>query len=273
MVEETKNDRRDTLRIGWFTTANGPGSRGMFTAVLDAIRNGTLNAEFEFVFINRERGQTVPTDSFINLAENHDIPTITLSSREFRGQHGNAPWSQLREPYDREVLSKLASFKPDISVMAGYMLFAPEISRQMLILNQHPALPGGTIGKWQDANWDVIEDGRDRHGVMMHIATPELDRGPVVSTCSFPVRGPQFDALWKDTRNQDIAYLRKSGDESLPLFAAIRQAGLIRERPLVVATLKAIDDHEIDLGDLRAEHPIEPLDMTDRIERELSLVP
>ena len=157
----------------------------MFTAVLNAIQSGHLNAEFEFVFVSRERGQTAPTDSFLDLTAANNVETVTLSSQRFRRDNDGAPWSKLREAYDKAALSALERFSPDVSVMAGYMLYAPEISRRMLILNQHPALPGGTIGKWQDAVWDVIENQDDRHGAMMHIATPELDRGPVASFLRF----------------------------------------------------------------------------------------
>ncbi len=262
----SRNPTRRPLRVGWFTTANGPGSRGMFTAVLDAIQSGRLNAEFEFVFVSRERGQTAPTDSFLDLTEANEIPTVTLSSQRFRRVHYRKPWSQLRGAYDEAVLSKLEDFAPDVSVMAGYMLFAPEISRSMLILNQHPALPGETIGKWQDAVWDVIENNDDRYGAMMHVATPELDRGPVATHCSFSVRGPELDPYWENAKASDIGQLRRVGDESMPLFAAIREAGVKRERPLVVETLKAVADGEIDLRSIADGRHSEPVDMTDRVE-------
>ena len=222
MVRATQPTDRRALRIGWFTTANGPGSRGMFTAVLESIQSGNLNAKFEFIFVNRERGQTGPTDSFIDLAESNGIPTVTISSAKFRQQRRPSMWSELRTEFDQAVLGRLARFAPDVSVMAGYMLFAPEVSRRMLCLNQHPALPGGMIGKWQDAIWDVIEQDADEHGSMIHIATPELDRGPVVTTCSFTLRGPNYDHLWQDASHRNIAALRRANDEKLPLFAAIR---------------------------------------------------
>ncbi len=254
------------LRIGWFTTANGPGSRGMFEAVLQAINSNQLNATFEFVFVNRERGQTGPTDSFLDLATTNEILTITLSSQRFRLAHDRKPWAQLRDAYDNVALSSLERFSPDVSIMAGYMLYAPEISRRMLILNQHPALPGGTVGKWQDAVWDVVENNQDRHGSMMHIATPELDRGPVVTYCSFSVRVGEFNPLWKDAQQCDIRELRNKGDENLPLFTAIREAGLKRERSLVVETLKAVADGEIDLSAIAAGTHFRPVDMTDAVE-------
>ncbi len=269
-ADHPKQSNRNQLRIGWFTTANGPGSRGMFTAVLDAINSGALAARFEFVFVSRERGQTDPTDDFMDLVEANDIPLVTLSSLKFRRANDNVPWDQLRDAFDRAILAKVADFKPDVSVMAGFMLFTPGVSRQLLCLNQHPALPGGTIGKWQDAIWDVIEQDQERHGSMVHIATPELDRGPVATFCSFPIRGRNFDPKWEDVENQNIHSLRRAGNENLPLFTAIRQAGIKRERPLVVETLKAAANREIDLKAIAAGTINEPIDMTDRVESALS---
>ncbi len=268
---DSYNPTRRPLRIGWFTTANGPGSRGMFTAVLDAIRSRHLNAEFEFVFVSRERGQTAPTDSLLDLTEANNIETVTFSSQRFRRDNHGAPWSKLREAYDNAVLSALDRFTPDVSVMAGYMLYAPEISRRMLVINQHPALPGSTIGKWQDAVWDVIEKNEDRHGAMMHIATPELDRGPVATYCSFSVRGPEFNPYWEDAKASDIDQMRRARDESLPLFAAIREVGLKRERPLVVETLKAVANGEIDLSEIAAGMQSRPIDMTEAVEAAVAL--
>lgn len=242
----------------------------MFEAVLKAIETDHLNATFEFVFVNRERGQTEPTDSFLDLADAKGIPTITLSSYRFRRKNDNAPWSQLRDQFDRAVLSEVRGFNPDISVMAGYMLFAPEISRNMLVINQHPALPGGTIGTWQDAIWDVIEKRDDRHGSMIHIATPELDRGPALTTCTFSVRGPKFDDLWEDARDSNVPQLRASGEEAFPLFAAIRNAGVKRERPLVVETLRAIADGDIDPSGYIDVDEKNPIDLTAKVEAAIS---
>ena len=266
MVKATHPTDRQSLRIGWFTSANGPGSRGMFTGVLNAIQSGHLNAKFEFVFVNRERGQTNPTDSFLDLAETGGIPTVTLSSTKFREKHKPSTWPEIRKEFDHAVLARLAPFNPDISIMAGYMLFAPEISRRMLCLNQHPALPGGTIGKWQDAVWDIIAQDAHEHGSMIHIATPELDRGPVVTTCSFSVRGPSYDHLWEDVSRRDIAQLRRASDENIPLFAAIREAGVKREQPLVVETLKAIADGKIDLAAIAQGSQSSPVDTTEQVE-------
>ena len=68
------------LRLGWFSTGRGEGSRGLLTAALDAIDSGRLNAQIEFVFVNRERGQHEGTDRYMDLVESRGIPLVTLSS-------------------------------------------------------------------------------------------------------------------------------------------------------------------------------------------------
>ena len=70
-----------TLRLGWFTTARGPGSRAMYEAVAGAIATGELNAEFTFVFCNRERGEDETTDGFLDLVEANGHPLVALHRR------------------------------------------------------------------------------------------------------------------------------------------------------------------------------------------------
>ncbi len=254
------------LRIGWLTTANGDGSLGMFQAILEAIDSERLNGSIEFVFVNRARGQTAPTDRFLDLVVSREIPLVTLSSLRFRREHGNAPWRELRSDFDLTAIDMLSDFDPDVTVQAGYMLYAPILCERFLMLNQHPALPGGTIGMWQDAVWDVIQNQDAETGSMIHLSTSELDRGPVASLCRFSVRGPEFDPLWNDVACLDIKQLRADRTEELPLFKAIRAAGLLRERPLVVETLQAVTEGLIDLNSLECDDSFQPLDLTESVE-------
>jgi phosphoribosylglycinamide formyltransferase-1 len=46
------------------------------------------------------------------------------------------------------------------------------------MINLHPAAPGGPTGTWQEVIWQLIEGRAVETGVMMHLVTPELDRGP-----------------------------------------------------------------------------------------------
>ena len=69
--------------------------------------------------------------------------------------------------------------------MAGYMLISsPAFCRRYAILNLHPALPGDPTGTWQQVIWQLLEDDAAETGAMMHLATAQLDRGPVRSATS-----------------------------------------------------------------------------------------
>lgn len=237
------------LKIGWFSTGRGEGSYGLLKSALDAMGSGDLPVELAFVFVNRVRGQTKLTDRFLGLVESRDIPLVTLSSRDFRRSHDNRPWPELRESFDRAAIELLRPYSADIAVHAGYMLIAPLLCSEYLTLNLHPALPGGTIGMWQQAVWDVITEGLNETGAMIHVSTKDVDEGPVLATAKFSVRGVGFDSLWSEITGFDpsaLEDLKKDPGEDLPLFRAIREAGLIRERPLLIETLKAVAGGRID---------------------------
>lgn len=237
---------KSPLKVGWFSTGRGEGSYGLLSSALEAIDSGDLPAELAFVFVNRVKGQTKRTDRFLELVESRGIPLVTLSSRDFRRNNDNKPWAELREAFDEAAIELLRPHKADIAVHAGYMLIAPLLCSEYLTLNLHPALPGGTIGMWQQAVWDVITEGLDETGAMIHVSTEDVDEGPVLSTATFSVRGAEFDSLWADVNGADFDALKGEPGEDLPLFKAIREAGLLRERPLLIETLKAVGEGRIE---------------------------
>ncbi len=252
------------LRLGWFSTGRGEGSSGLLLAALDAIDSGALKARIEFVFCNREKGQAEGSDQFISLVQSRGIPLVSFSSQRFRKEHGSRPWVELREDFDRAAMDLLKQYTPGVSVNAGYMLIAPLLCRAHRMINLHPALPGGPVGTWQQVIWELISEQAVESGAMVHVVTEEVDGGPVLSCCRFPVRGPVFDALWDDVKGRAVAELMKSPGEALPLFKAIRQAGVIRERPLLAQTLIAIADGRLDVAEAGAKLPV---DLTRDVER------
>lgn len=40
------------LKLGWFSTGRGPGSRNLLREVMEKKEDGTLDVEFSFVFCN-----------------------------------------------------------------------------------------------------------------------------------------------------------------------------------------------------------------------------
>lgn len=234
------------LRIGWFSTGRGEGSQKLLRATVEAIREHRLEAEIAFVFSNRERGQFPPTDAFFDQIASYEIPLITLSDASFRKQRGGEvaragqPLPAWRTEYDTAVLELLRPHAFDTGMLAGYMLIAtqPLLSWRPL-LNLHPAAPDGPPGTWQDVTWWLMRTQPDHSGVRVHLVTESLDAGPIVTYCTYPLRGPTIDLLWRQAEQRGLDEVRGTDGESNPLFREIRRRGAARELPLVVETLRA----------------------------------
>ena len=231
------------LRIGWFSTGRGEGSRGLIRFVRKAIDEGSLDAEIEFVFSNREPGETEGSDQFFDLVRSYNLPMVTLSSSRYRREHGGGPIANHREGFDREVIRLLGSYQPDVCVLAGYMLICSgEMCHRYPLLNLHGALPDGPTGTWQSVIWQLIAARSTQTGAMIHLATEEVDRGPVLSHCVVPLTGETFDPHWNAIRGKDVEQTRTKEGEDLPLFQLIREAGYRREPYLILETLRAVAD-------------------------------
>lgn len=270
-----------TLKLAWFATARGQTSGTLFAAALEAIEDERLDAEIAVVFCNRAPGEDANTDAFLEQVRASGIPLVTLSSRDFRKRVGGEiarkgeTLPEWRREYDREVMRALEPYPFDIGVLAGFMLiFGDEPTARWDLLNLHPAAPGGPVGIWQDVIWQLVAENADRAGVMMHLATPDLDQGPVVTYCTYPIRGPAFDPLWRDVECRTLNEARADKGEDLPLFKAIRQAGVAREVPLVIETLRAFADERIRITDKHVVDAngrlIEGYDLTAAIEADLA---
>ncbi len=228
------------LNIGWFSTGRGPGSRGLLQFVQERLERNPIDARISFVFSNREWGEADGSDQFFRLVESYNIPLVTLSSTAFRRAAGS-PWSQLRPAYDRVVMEALSDYRPDLCVLAGYMLIVGgAMCRRYPLLNLHPALPDGPIGTWREVIWTLIEQRDARTGAMLHLATEQVDRGPVISYCTAPLDGPDLAPYWQGIASRDLPTLRAEQGENLPLFQQIRQAEYRREPYLLYETLRAL---------------------------------
>ena len=240
------------LRIGWFSTGRGPGSQALLKTVCEQIKQGRLPLEIAYVFCNRARGELEPADQFLDLVERYGLPAVTLSSNEFRKQSGGAiartgePLPGWRIDYDRAILRRVEPFGTQIAVLAGYMLIAPELCRHMALLNLHPAAPGGPVGIWQDVIWQLVTKRATQSGITVFRATPQLDAGPALTYCQYPLIDAAIAPLWKSIEDQEIEGIRGRHGESLPLFAEIRRRGAARESPLLIATLAALASGRID---------------------------
>jgi folate-dependent phosphoribosylglycinamide formyltransferase PurN len=84
---------------------------------------------------------------------------------------------------------------------------------------------------------------------MMHMVTPELDKGPVVSYCKFPITGEPFDKYWKAVAGRTVDEIKQSQGEDNELFKVIREHGLKREFPLILSTMAAFSSGRVVISD------------------------
>jgi len=220
--------------------------------VHSSIKRGDIKAEISFVFCNRETGESAESDSFIKLVGEYKIPLVCFSYRKYRSERGmrnprmGEPLPQWRLDYDREVMKRLDEFHPDLNVLAGYMLITgSEMCQKYDIINLHPAAPGGPKGMWQEVIWQLIDEQAEETGVMMHLVTPELDMGPAVTYCTFSVRGERFDEYRQEIKGLSVKDIQEKEGENNSLFKLIRQYGLARELPLIVATVMAFSEGKV----------------------------
>jgi len=266
------------LRLGWFSTARGTTSPRLLAAAWDEIAAGRLRAQIAVVFCNREPGEDPQTDIFLEQVRGYGLPLVCLSSLRFRRERGapparaGQPLPEWRHEFDREVMRRLEPYHFDLGVLAGYMLVVTEeMCRRFDLLNLHPAAPGGPKGTWQEVIWQLIEAQAQTAGVMIHLATPEVDAGPPVTYCTYPIHGGAFDRPWKEIEGRDITTIRATEGEANTLFIEVRRHGVARELPLVVETLRAFAEGRVRIVDKRlldaSGRPVQGYDLTAEIER------
>lgn len=272
-------------KIGWFSTGRGPGSRNLLKTILDNIKGGVVNAEISFVFCSREEGEAEGSDLYLKMVLDNGLNLVSFSSRNFnpemrrKGKGNPDVMRQWRIAYDREIMSRLTHYTSDINVLAGYMLIVgEEMCDKYDLINLHPAAPDGPAGTWQEVIWKLIESKAEQSGVMIHLVTKELDKGPPITYCTFPLRGESIDPLWESheqaLRKQSLDQIIHEEGESYPLFKEIRRRGAIRELPLIVQTLKTFSEGKIliDNHQVLVENHLQqqPYCLTEQIEASLT---
>jgi phosphoribosylglycinamide formyltransferase-1 len=246
------------LNIGWFSTGRDEAARQLLQAVQDKSYSGEINGKISFVFSNREPGEAKESDLFFELVRSYNIPLVCLSHKKFKTDGEEKDW---RIKYDKVVSKKIELFAPDLCVLAGYMLIvSEELCQRYNMINLHPAPPGGPTGSWQEVIWTLLHNKADTAGAMMHLVTPELDKGPAISYCLFSIKDEPFAEYWqKDDKNM--------------LFRLIRQHELAREFPLIVLTLQSLSRGEVGIKDRRVidaqGKPIKGYDLSAKIDREM----
>ena len=142
-------------------------------AFIRAIAEGTLDARIAAVISN------VAGAPGLDLARQAGLPTRILP-------HGDFPD---RESFDAALGDEVASHKPDLVILAGFMrILTPEFVDRFagMLLNIHPSL----LPKYPGLNTHqrAIDAGDAEAGATVHYVTGELDGGPPIMQVRLPIQ-------------------------------------------------------------------------------------
>lgn len=117
-----------------------------------------------------------PEADGIEIAKNLGVHVDILPHKDFDD----------REAFDAALVSKIKSYNPDITVLAGFMrLLTPVFTESIKAINIHPSLL--PLFKGKDGIRESFESGMDRGGVTVHYVTAEMDSGEIVLQESVPI--------------------------------------------------------------------------------------
>ena len=149
-------------------------------AILDACAAGRLWAEVVLVVSNRKDAYGLVRAARVG------VPTLYFPLRPYRERGLD------RTDYDRDLAERIAPYRPDLIVLAGWMHILSSAFLDRLpgrVIHLHPALPGMFPGR--DAIRRAFEAYRcgeiPYRGCMVHEVTPEVDAGPVLAQAVVPI--------------------------------------------------------------------------------------
>ena len=105
----------------------------------------------------------------IAFAEEHNIPLEIIKSVDF----------STREAFDSEMVHALHYYKPDLTVLAGFMrILTSTFTNEIKAINLHPSLL--PLHKGLMAIERSYDDENEEGGVSVHWVSSELDGGEVI---------------------------------------------------------------------------------------------
>lgn len=149
-------------------------------AVLDACAGQELPAQVVAVVSNRRAAYGLVR------AQRASVPTVYLSIKSYTDS------GRSRTDYDRDLADVVASYEPDLVVLAGWMhVLSPAFIDRFpgRLINLHPALPGMFAGTHAiERAYTAYQHGEiAASGVMVHHVVAEVDAGPVIDRAIVPI--------------------------------------------------------------------------------------
>lgn len=155
------------LRVAVFVSGGGTNLQ----AIIDAVESGMItNTELVGVISNNKNAFA------LTRAGNHKIPAQCISPKDF----------ETREEFNQVFLEKVNELKPDLIVLAGFLVVIPEAmikEYRNRIINIHPSLIPSFCGtgyyglKVHEA---ALERGVKVVGATVHFVDEGTDTGPII---------------------------------------------------------------------------------------------
>jgi phosphoribosylglycinamide formyltransferase-1 len=204
---DAPNTPRSAHRLRLAAFASGGGSN--VQAILDAIDDGTLEAELALVVTDR------PGIGVLDRAEQHGVPRLVLPPSDFDDA----------EAFGDALLEALGDYGVDFVALAGYLKHVPPAVVRAFhhrMLNVHPSLLpafGGAGFYGRRVHEAALAYGVRWSGATVHLVDEAYDTGPIV--LQEPVRVHPDDTP-ESLAARVLAVEHRLYPEALRLFAAGR---------------------------------------------------
>jgi phosphoribosylglycinamide formyltransferase-1 len=149
------------------------GSGSNLQAVLDACRDGSLDARVQLVLSNK------PDAYALERARRAGVETVVLPHRDF----------ETREAFDRAVVEALRARAVDTVLLAGFMRIVTPVLLDAFagrVVNVHPSLLPAFAGV--EAQRQALEYGVKIAGCTVHFVDAGTDTGPIIAQSAVVVR-------------------------------------------------------------------------------------
>jgi phosphoribosylglycinamide formyltransferase-1 len=150
--------------------ASGSGTN--FEVLAQAIQNKELNAQIQVLIYNN------PEAKVKERAQRWEVPAVLLNHRDYQG----------REDLDREIVAVFQQYQVEWIIMAGWMRIVTPVLIEAFshrVINIHPSLLPSFRGV--RAVEQALEAGVKITGCTVHIATLEVDSGPILIQAAVPI--------------------------------------------------------------------------------------
>jgi phosphoribosylglycinamide formyltransferase-1 len=140
-----------------------------------------------------------PDAKGIEVAKRFGVEVVVIPSKEFKS----------RERFDEVLVEKISKFKPDLTVLAGFMrILTPVFTSKVKAINLHPSLLPRHRGL--HAIERSFEDEFDEGGVTIHWVNEELDGGEIILQKSVDKRGLSFEEYYNKIRKIEKIALKEA---------------------------------------------------------------